>query len=102
MLAEDPHTEDEKEKQPQGQDGLNQGQRRVRQRQDLERPAEQREQRRADPERARQQVADQRRFQCLLGGRLARLDRLQRVARLVAAGRRERQTEAEGEILAHW
>ena len=102
MLAEDADAEDEEEKQAQGQDRLDQGQRRVGQRQDLERPAEQREQRRADPEGARQQVTHQGRLQSPVGRRLARLDRLQRVAGLVAAGSRECQPEAERELPTHW
>src|SRR4051794_15267647 len=68
---------------------------------DLEGPADQGEGGCAEPERAPQQVRHQRRFQGAVRRGAPRLDRLQRVAGLIATRRGERQSKAESELPVH-
>ena len=101
MLAEDADAEHEQEQQAQREHRLDQREGSVGQGEDLQRPADQRERGGADPERPAEQVGHQRRPQGPLGGRAARLDRLQRVAGLVATRGGERQGEAESDLPVH-
>src|SRR5262249_10058948 len=74
--------------------------RRVLEREDLERPPDERQRRRADPQRALEEVREERGAQGELRRSPPRLERLERVAGVVTARGDEREPEAEREIAA--
>jgi len=95
MLAQDANAQGQQEDQSKRERRLHERERRMLEREDLERPARDREQRRAQPERAAQEVREKRRPKRRLNRGAPRLERLKRIAGVVAAGRAEREREPQ-------
>jgi hypothetical protein len=95
LLVEVARPDDQQQDQPEGQRGLDDGQRREQQRGRLQRPAEQVQARPEQPATPAHQAHQQRRAQAFAGWRFAHVERLERQADVVERRRPARGTDPE-------